>query len=90
MVCVHLGSSNGTPPTLSDVMVFLTGCDVIPPLGYNGAVPSIKFMTDAVFPMVSICSLTFYILWNFPTDFESFKERMDFAILGSQGFFGQV
>lgn len=38
MVCVHLGSSNGTPPTLSDVMVFLTGCDVIPPLGYNGAV----------------------------------------------------
>lgn len=59
MVCVHLGSSNGTPPTLSDVMVFLTGCDVIPPLGYNGAVPSIKFMTDAVFPTVSICSLTF-------------------------------
>ena len=43
-------------------------------------------MTDAVFPTVSICSLTFYIPWNFPTDFESFKERMDFAILGSQGF----
>lgn len=47
-------------------------------------------MTDAVFPTVSICSLTFYIPWNFPTDFESFKEIMDFAILGSQGFFGQV
>lgn len=89
MVCVHLGSSNGTPPTLSDVMVFLTGCDVIPHLDL-WCCSSIKFMTDAVFPTVSICSLTFYIPWNFPTDFESFKERMDFAILGSQGFFGQV
>ena len=71
-------------------MVFLTGCDCIPPLGFGLAEPSITFSTDAVLPTVSTCSLTLRFPLNFPTKFDLFKEKMDFAVLGSQGFFGTV
>ena len=61
----------------------------MPPLGYGENVsPSILFVDDAVLPTVSTCSLTFRL----PIDLcdAKFKEKMDLAILGSQGFFGQI
>ena len=78
------------PPTLKNVMVFLTGCDVIPAMGYDDVSPSISFMDHGVMPTVSTCLLTFNLPIYFPTDYKQFKEKMDFAILASQGFFGQV
>lgn len=74
-------------PTLTDIMVFLTGCDAPPPLGFGDVEPSIAFSSVLSLPTVSTCSLTLPLPLDFPTDFASFKEKMDFAILGSQGFF---
>lgn len=59
-------------------------------MGYSDVIPSIWFLEDGVFPKVSTCALTLSVPINFPTDRDQFKERMDLAILGSQGFFGQV
>ena len=77
-------------PNLKDVMVFLTGCDCLPPLGFADASPTIVFSDDAVLPTVSTCSLTFNIPRNIPTEFDTFKEKMDFSILRSRGFFRNV
>ena len=71
-------------------MVFLTGCDSVPPLGFGDVTPEIQFSDDAALPTVSTCSLTFSLPRNFPTEFEQFKEKMELAVLGSQGFFGTV
>ena len=62
------------PPTctLSDVMVFLTGCDVLPAMEYGDFIPSIFFMDHGVMPTVSTCSLTFHLPMDFPTDYEQF------------------
>ena len=81
---------NQSSPTLQDVMVFLTGCHSVPPMGFGDVSPAIMFSDDAVLPTVYTCSLTLTLPRNFPTDFHSFKDKMDFSILGSQGFFGTV
>ena len=70
-------------------MIFLTGCDSVPPLGYGHNVkPSICFIdADAgALPSISTCSLTFKLPINFPSGQLQFKEKMDFAVLGSQGY----
>lgn len=89
-IYVYYIATGQSSPNLRDVMVFLTGCDCVPPLGFGDVKPGILFSDDAVLPTVSTCSLTLRFPRNFPTDFQQFKEKMDFVILGSQGFFGAV
>ena len=62
----------------------------MPPMGFGDVAPAIMFSDDGVLPKVSTCSLTLTIPRKFPTDLDLFKEKMDFSILGSQGFFGTV
>lgn len=89
-LCTHAEKEGQGTPTLKDVLTFLTGSDSIPPLGFGGVEPCIRFDPDAVLPTASTCALMLCIPLNFPTDFDDFKEKMDLAILGSQGFFGKV
>ena len=90
MCFIPIGHGDQSSPTLRDVMVFLTGSDCVPPLGFGDVTPSILFTDDAVLPTVSTCSLTLRFPRTFLSEFEQFKEKMDFVILGSQGFFGSV
>ena len=77
-------------PNLKDVLVFLTGCDVVPPLGFGNVSSSVQFSEAAQLPLVSTCALTLTFPISFPTDPSNFKEKMEFSILGSQGFFGHL
>ncbi len=75
--------------------MFLTGCNTVPPLGYNNRSPCIEFIESGFLPTVSTCSLCMRMPLTFPTDFDRFKvdrfkEVMNMAILDSQGFFGQL
>ena len=87
---LHAGQEKEKSPTLKDVMVFLTGCDSTPPLGFGDVTPTVGFTDDNVLPRVSTCALTLTLPRNFPTNFDKFKEKMNFSILGSQGFFGAI
>ena len=69
-------------------MVFLTGCDIVPPLGSGSARPSIIVVDKEMLPKVSTCSLCLTLPLNLTVTFDKFKEKMDFTILGSQVFFG--
>lgn len=72
-------------------MVFLTGSDSVPPLGFGDVSPTVEFTDEEVLPTVSTCSLSLCFPRSFPsTEYSKFKEKMDFVILGSQGFFGTV
>lgn len=73
-------------PSIKDVFIFLTGCDRVPPLGFLGCTPEIKFDNSLQVPQVSTCSLTLYFSLMMPGEYKTFKEKMDFYILGSQGF----
>ena len=39
-------SADKSTPTLSDVIVFLTGCDCVPPLGFSDVSPAVMFSDD--------------------------------------------
>lgn len=73
-------------PTIRDVFIFLTGCDSVPPLGFSGTERQIEFNDGAVVPRVSTCSLVLFLPTSLPSDYQTFKEKMDFYILSSQGF----
>ncbi len=69
--------------------MFLTGSDSIPPLGFPDGDCAIEFDHLAVVPTVSTCSLVLRFPMNIPQEYDEFKEKMNFYILGSQGF-GQL
>ena len=43
-----LFGEHGSSPNLKDVMMFLTGCNSVPPLGFGSVSPSIQFSEDGV------------------------------------------
>ena len=82
---VHVISSN-----LKDVMVFVTGCESIPPLGFGNVRPSIQFASNNILLTVSTCSLTLKFPLNFPTNFKDFKRNRISQSLDLKGFFGSM
>ena len=77
-MCFTVTTADGNGlATLKDVMLFLTGCDCVPPLGFGDVDPCILFSTDLVLTTVSTCSLTLRFPITFPTDIDGFKDKMD-------------
>ena len=81
--CIAQGEHGS--PSLRDIMIFLTSCDTIPPLGFT-INPTIEFIDHDQLPVASTCSLTLTFSQKMNTNFATFKEIMDLAILGSVGF----
>ncbi|XP_067036310.1 uncharacterized protein [Acropora muricata] len=88
--CKVLGSE--TEANLKDLFVFLTGSDRIPPMGFTRK-GKIAFdhrdnSQELRFPSVSTCQpmLQLPMCDNLTQDYDSFKEKMNLAMLGSVGF----
>lgn len=72
--------------TLSDLLVFATGCDCPPPLGFPET-PQIMFLHEkpSRFPMANTCSLQLK-LPVVHKSYEEFKTDMDFAMGNAKTF----
>ncbi|XP_034534151.1 G2/M phase-specific E3 ubiquitin-protein ligase-like isoform X2 [Notolabrus celidotus] len=68
---------------LEDILVFFTGCDSIPALGFSPK-PNLEFINYSRFPVANTCENILRI----PTQavYTAFKHDMDFAIRNSPGF----
>jgi len=71
---------------LQDLLMFITGADRIPPLGFQGLI-KVGFYTKTMvqhFPTISTCDL-----WLWPprgmSDPEEFQNLTEEAVLGSHG-----
>ena len=85
-----LGSE--TEANLKDLFVFLTGSDRIPPMGFTRK-GKIAFdhqdnSQELCFPSGSTCQpmLQLPMCDDLTQDYDSFKEKMNLAVLGSVGF----
>ena len=76
-----------TDVTLQDVMVFATGCDGVPILGFDRQ-PALKFSSDDVLPTASTCGPTLYLPLQVKGA-KRFSKNMCLGITSSFGF-GQV
>lgn len=85
LLCIHLVTEE-LKISLETVLVFFTGADSVPPLGYPTAF--LRFHDDSDFPTASTCaiSLTLPIKHEHFTDF---KRSMDIA-LSMHGGFGKM
>uniref|UniRef100_A0A3Q4H5L9 HECT domain-containing protein n=1 Tax=Neolamprologus brichardi TaxID=32507 RepID=A0A3Q4H5L9_NEOBR len=69
--------------SLEDILVFCTGCDSIPALGFSPK-PSLEFITNCRFPVSNTCENILRIPVH--AVYTTFKSDMDFAIRNSPGF----
>ncbi|XP_065103755.1 G2/M phase-specific E3 ubiquitin-protein ligase-like [Paramisgurnus dabryanus] len=69
--------------SLEDVLVFCTGCDSIPALGFSPK-PSLEFITNSRFPVANTCENILRIPVH--AVYTTFKSDMDFGIRNSPGF----
>uniref|UniRef100_A0AAZ1XAV6 HECT domain-containing protein n=1 Tax=Oreochromis aureus TaxID=47969 RepID=A0AAZ1XAV6_OREAU len=69
--------------SLEDILVFCTGCDSIPALGFS-LKPSLEFVTNCRFPVANTCENILRIPVH--AVYTTFKSDMDFAIRNSPGF----
>ncbi|XP_053329662.1 G2/M phase-specific E3 ubiquitin-protein ligase-like [Spea bombifrons] len=77
-----------TSATLGGILVFATGADCVPPLGFEPA-PSIEFLHSAtneecLLPLANTCINCLKLPIH--STFCNFKSNMDFAIINTQGF----
>lgn len=89
--CMHTPFCAEKPGNISpgEVLAFVTGCPVIPPMGYPRPL-KITFITDKTrkFPTANTCGPHL----NLPlalVDYSEFKEKLDFSFSNTVGF-GQV
>uniref|UniRef100_A0A3B4ZJS2 HECT domain-containing protein n=1 Tax=Stegastes partitus TaxID=144197 RepID=A0A3B4ZJS2_9TELE len=69
--------------SLEDILVFFTGCDSIPALGFSPK-PSLEFIRHSRFPVANTCDNILRIPLH--VSYTAFKHDMDFAIRNSPGF----
>ncbi|TKS65833.1 G2/M phase-specific E3 ubiquitin-protein ligase [Collichthys lucidus] len=69
--------------SLQDILVFLTGCDSVPALGFSPK-PSLEFITHSRFPQANTCANILRIPVH--AEYTAFKCDMTFAIRNSPGF----
>uniref|UniRef100_A0A3P8S6Z3 HECT domain-containing protein n=1 Tax=Amphiprion percula TaxID=161767 RepID=A0A3P8S6Z3_AMPPE len=65
------------------ILVFFTGCDSIPALGFSPK-PSLEFINHSRFPVANTCDNILRIPLH--ASYTAFKHDMDFAIRNSPGF----
>ena len=72
--------------TIGDVLVFFTGTDRVPPLGFEKP-PTVTFLQrHALFATASTCDIMLRIPIKYGDDVEKFKEAMILSVKGSEGF----
>ena len=82
--CFYL-TDNVDPDHLTlEVVIFFSGSDVIPPLGFSPS-PSISFNKDALYPSSFTCSMNL-ILPTKHNDYDTFKRFATFAFQENGGF----
>ena len=72
------------PLTLEDVLVFVTGADHVPPMGFEKRL-TLSFDSNSLYPTASTCSLTLYLPTRF-VEYEDFKTGMIEGIVSGFGF----
>ena len=73
--------------TLDDVLVFFSGADRVPPLGFEKQ-PSVTFLHDtrSKFATASTCSLELRLPTQYGSHFDKFREAMIMSLMDNDGF----
>ena len=70
--------------TLEDILVFVTGADRIPPMGFEKKL-TLSFDPESLYPIASTCSPTLYLPTRF-VKYDDFKTGMIEGIVSGFGF----
>ena len=80
---IFLFSDGEAQASLRNVLIFSTGADSPPPIGFENQ-PTIEFI-DRELPKSNTCAPTLYLPLEI-NEYEKFKAQMDFGILNSPRF----
>lgn len=82
----NLFSDGKTGCTIGDVLVFFTGTNRVPPLGFEKA-PTVSFLDqDAIFATASTCDVRLRLPTKYGDDLEGFKQALIMSVKDNDGF----
>lgn len=84
----YSGASNQEEISLEDIMIFYSGTDKMPPLGFLHKL-TLEFNNDNIYPTASTCTLTLVLPTKYYMDYDSFKNSM-YVGLKYHGGFGTI
>lgn len=83
---MFLFSDGKTGCTIGDVLVFFTGTDRVPPLGFEKP-PTVSFLhQDAIFATASTCDVRLRLPTKYADNLEGFKQAMFTSLKNNDGF----
>ena len=82
---IYSGASNQEEISLEDIMIFYSGTDKMPPLGFPHK-SKLEFDDDNIYPTASTCSLTLVLPTKYYMDYDSFKNSMYIGLKYHGGF----
>ena len=86
-VCMYQLTGDGCGCSLEDVLIFFSGADRVPPLGFPQS-PSLSFLdVGAIFPTASTCSLQLRLPTQY-TDYNEFINALKEALFCNGGLDG--
>ena len=83
MFC-YLAADEPDHLSLGEIMVFFSGCDKVPPLGFDFD-PSTTFDEGNVYPTASTCALSLVLPTRYQS-YDAFKEKVTFGFKNYGGF----
>ena len=85
----HIITEQDIGCSLEDLLIFVTGADRIPPLGFDKS-PTVVFVQNEarILPTASTCDLTLRLPTAHGANYNRFKEMMVMALKGHDGFGG--
>ena len=76
---------SGSKVTLEQILIFFTGTDREPPLGFPKQ-PELHFLRHGVLATASTCDLILRLPINFHNEYNRFKEMLIESLVSSEGF----
>lgn len=74
--------------TIEDVMIFVTGSEKVPPLGFGGRRLRVEFLDTGLFCTSSTCDLTLRLPLIHGENYQAFEDAMILSLKNNDGFGG--
>ena len=74
--------------TIADVMIFVTGCDRVPPLGFGGRRLRVEFLDTGMFCTSSTYDLTLRLPLTHGNNYQAYRDAMILSLKSNDGFGG--
>lgn len=81
-------TEGNTGCSIEDVLIFVTGCDRVPPLGFGGRRLQVEFLDTGILCTSSTCDLILRLPLIHGENYQAFQDAVILSLKNNDGFGG--